>query len=127
MTDRSTALSARRAAEDPARTGRFALEVAWADGRTGRYPWGYLRAICACAHCRGTVLQRVESGTAADDPDGPERQVAALQHIGHYALGVAWKDGHQSILPWDYLRTCDPDERPLADLVTELRKDTRLR
>jgi DUF971 family protein len=126
MGDPFQPLSAKRAAPDPQRAGRFALETAWGDGRVGRYPWGYLRAICPCAQCRTSILQRVEGGADADLPDAPERQVEQLQHVGHYALGVRWKDGHESILPWDYLRRLDPEERSIAERLEYLRTDRRM-
>lgn len=123
--ERYQARGAKRAAPDPARPGRFLLEVTWADALVSRYPWGYLRGICPCANCRGQVISRMEMKTS-DLPDQPETRVAQLQHVGHYALGVIWEDAHQTILPWDYLRELDPDAIPLEQRLAFLRADKRL-
>ncbi|MBL8694654.1 MAG: DUF971 domain-containing protein [Planctomycetes bacterium] len=127
MDPRTTPTTAKRSAPDPARPGRFLLSVTWQDQRVSAFPWGYLKALCPCAICRGMVISEVESGTAADAPDEPARQITGLQHVGHYALGVSWADGHQSIFPWDYLRSTDPTERSIAEIVATLREDPRLR
>ena len=118
-------MGAKRAVADPDRPGRFLVEVTWADGRTGRYPWGYLRAICPCANCRHEVRSRIQADPA-NTTDSDANRAASLQNIGHYALGIAWADGHQSILPWDYLRETDPDEHPLEERLAYLSKDRRL-
>ncbi|HKE01600.1 MAG TPA: DUF971 domain-containing protein [Planctomycetota bacterium] len=109
MDSAPTPLSAKRAAPDARRPGRFALETRWSDARICIYPWGYLRDLCPCAQCRPELVARVQEGKGADAPDGPARQVVQLQHVGNYALGVRWADGHESILPWDYLRSLDPE------------------
>lgn len=123
--NRHEATGAKRAATDPARTGRFALEVTWRDGRVSRYPWGYVRAICPCANCRTGIHERVRSD-AAGAPDAPATRIVNLQHVGHYALGISFEDAHQAILPWDYLREMDPDEKTLDARLEYLKTDKRL-
>src|SRR5262245_43520557 len=121
MTDDPTPLAAKRAAPDPSRPGRFALEVRWSDGKVSRFPWGYLRDLCPCAQCRPELVEKVQKDAGADAADAPPRQVAQLQHVGNYALGVRWVDGHESILPWDYLRRLDP-ELPVDARVATVRE-----
>lgn len=122
---RHQALGAKRAVSDPERAGRYRLEIAWADGHTGRYPWGYLRALCPCAQCRGEVSARL-AAAPADAADAPVNRAASLQNVGHYALGVVWEDGHQSILPWDFLRELDPQEKSLEERLAFVRADRRM-
>ena len=121
---RYQAVRVKRAVTDPARPGRYRMEVDWADGAHSDYPWGYLRAICPCANCRLQVIARVSSDPA-DATDGDVTQVATIQNIGHYALGVVFKDAHSAILPWDYVRELDP-ARSLDDRLAFLRLDKRL-
>ena len=116
-----TPLSAKRAAPDPRRAGRFGLEIRWSDGRASFFPWGYLRDLCPCAQCRPELVDKVARGDGADAKDAPARQVAQLQHVGHYALGVRWNDGHESILPWDWLARLDP-ESPLEERLAAARE-----
>lgn len=57
-----------------------------------------LRAACRCAHCRraqidGVFPQRFEAVT-----------VDHVAPIGHYAINIAFSDGHaRGIFPWSYL------------------------
>ncbi len=91
-----------------------ALEIAWNDGRTCRYPLGQLREACPCVECRGghQFMGREH------EPDNllrltPKRSyaVSALDLIGSYALQPTWDDGHHTgIYTWDYLRRLCPDE-----------------
>jgi DUF971 family protein len=118
------AVSVKRSVPDAERPGRFQLVVAWRDGRLSHYPWGYLRAICPCAACRGQVIQRVRTD-AANATDCEATRVAQLQHVGHYALGTIWEDAHQAIFPWDYLRAADPAE-PLEARIEYFKNDRRL-
>jgi DUF971 family protein len=120
---RQQAVRVKRAVSDPERPGRFRMEVSWADGSESTYPWSYLRALCPCATCRASVVTRVSGGGEA--ADGPETHVKALSNVGHYALGVAFEDGHSAILPWDYVRELDP-ARPLEERLAFLRLDKRL-
>ena len=119
------ATNVKRAVGDPARPGRYEMLVTWDDGRESHYAWGYLRALCPCANCRHQVIARVQANPA-DVNDTAQTQVHSLQHVGHYALGVAWNDGHQSIFPWDYLHSMDPGAATLEERVETLKQDKRL-
>lgn len=117
-------LRVKRAGDDPAHPGRFRVCVTWSDGSESRYPWAYLRAICPCAECRGQISTRVEANLDPG-PDAPATRVASLSNVGRYALGLAFEDGHQAILPWETLRALDP-ARPLDARLEYLRSDPRL-
>jgi DUF971 family protein len=84
-----------------------ALEIRWADGHQSRFPLPLLRSHCPCATCR------------ADQEKGPLRvlrgavpgRLEALEvaPVGHYALRVAWNDGHQTgIYSFSLLRDLCP-------------------
>jgi len=94
---------------DVARAERM-FEVTWSDGRKTRISFDDLRSMCDCALCRD---EREKREAQADAPrmlrvlgSAIRFDIAAVNHVGRYALGVAWKDGHQSIYTYDYLFNC---------------------
>jgi hypothetical protein len=46
-------------------------------------------------------------------------EVESLSHVGRYALGVLWKDQHDSIYPFDALASQCPCEECKARRKTE--------
>ena len=103
-------------------TPERALAVRWDDGHTTVIPAATLRDFCPCATCRQARLER-EAKQAAG---GRRRslnvlgattryEVAGLEHVGHYALGVSWKDDHRSIYAYDYLSAICPCEECSAE------------
>ena len=85
--------------------GRTSLGIRWADGHESVYPLPLLRRLCRCAACRAVEPPAVRT-TGPFRVLGPEpsAEPARLEPVGRYALGVAWKDGHNSILAFDSLR-----------------------
>jgi DUF971 family protein len=75
-----------------------ALVVRW-DDATATLPAATLRACCRCAPCQAARLrgQPAAEGSAVDLVDA--------QAVGHYALQLAFSDGHErGIYPWTFLR-----------------------
>jgi DUF971 family protein len=65
------------------------LVVTWDDGHVSTYPLDYLRSWCPCAGCQG------HSATARYlELSGQE--LALVEGVGNYALGLSWKDGHNT-------------------------------
>jgi DUF971 family protein len=92
-----------------------ALAVRWDDGHETVIPVNALREFCPCATCRQTRRER-----AAEKAEGKRRrslnvlgaatrfEITGLEHVGHYALGVNWKDDHRSIFAYEYLSEICP-------------------
>jgi DUF971 family protein len=96
-------------------TPERALAVRWDDGHETVVPINALRDFCPCATCRQARKER-----AAEKAAGAKRrtlnvlgvatryEIAGLEHVGNYALGVSWKDDHRSIFAYDYLSEICP-------------------
>jgi len=87
------------------------LRIDWRSGGTSIYPLDSLREACPCAVCRGGH----DRMGPEFDPDFIELRpvrsfrVDSLNLVGHYALSIAWSDGHSSgIYTWDYLYRINP-------------------
>lgn len=81
------------------------LSIKWSDGGDSKIPLRVLRDNCPCASCQGeTVL--LKTYKPMQQPEFPGKYVLkSAQQVGHYALQVAWGDGHQTgIYTWDTLR-----------------------
>lgn len=87
------------------------LEIVWADGHRSVYPLAGLRHVCPCAECRGgheAMSQPVPRAALHERPDKTWELRSAFL-VGHYALGIAWADGHDSgIYTWTFLRSLCP-------------------
>ncbi|HZS48475.1 MAG TPA: DUF971 domain-containing protein [Blastocatellia bacterium] len=82
------------------------LEIIWDDGHVSLYPLGKLRAICQCATCTDKHHQTEKPAKSLSLPIlglANRNEVESLSHVGRYALGVLWKDEHDSIYPFDAL------------------------
>lgn len=97
------------------------LEIVWADGYRSVYPLAGLRNVCPCAECRGgheAMSQPVERSALHERPE-KTWQLSNAFLVGHYALGIAWADGHDSgIYTWTFLRAlcpCDACDAARAD------------
>lgn len=88
-----------------------ALEIIWQDGHRSLYPLAGLRAACPCAECRGgheAMSQPLPRSILHTQPAGSAELNDAFL-VGHYALGMAWSDGHDSgIYTWTLLRSLCP-------------------
>ena len=75
------------------------LEIAFADGRTFRLPYEFLRVYSPSAEVRG-------HGPGQETLQVGKREVAiaSVEPVGHYAIQPTFSDGHASgIYSWDYL------------------------
>lgn len=100
--------------------GGGTMEIVWEDGRAATFNLMKLRRICPCATCAGERGENPHPGlleARAPDEPAPKKkslglpilgnvnkfQIKAMNHVGNYALGVTWEDGHQSIFAWAFL------------------------
>ena len=75
------------------------LEIAFADGRTFRLPYEFLRVYSPSAEVRG-------HGPGQETLQTGKRNVTItnVEPVGHYALRTKNSDGHEKrIYSWDYL------------------------
>ena len=82
------------------------VQIKWADGHTGRYPFRMLRQACPCALCVDEW-----SGERRTNPNRVLMSVRPLdiRRVGRYGLQFNWSDMHGSgIYTFDYLRSLDP-------------------
>ena len=86
-----------------------AVRVQWPDGRETRVPHVELRALCGCAQC---VNEYTGERLLNPDTIPPEIAPENVQHLGNYAMAVAWNDGHgPSIYPWKELEALKSGEK----------------
>jgi DUF971 family protein len=81
-----------------------AVVVEWADGAVLPIPFAQLRRGCPCALCQGEMGR---PGRFEVDPElrTGEDELADLQPVGHYAIGLQWADGHNTgIYTFEHLR-----------------------
>ncbi len=85
------------------------LDVDWDDGHHSEFGLDHLRSLCPCATCRQTKPSTPPRRRTLNVL-GPAAmfEVGALEHIGSYALGISWADGHRSILSFSYLSESCP-------------------
>lgn len=86
------------------------LEITWDDQHRSAIAVDVLRDFCPCATCRKARIDRAE---ALAEPAkrrslnvlgvNTRYDVAGLEHVGRYGLGVNWEDGHRSIYTFEYL------------------------
>ena len=75
------------------------MEIAFADGKTFRFPYEFLRVHSPSAEVRGhgpgqEVLQAGKRGV----------EIRALEPVGSYAVQPSFSDGHSTgIYSWEYL------------------------
>jgi DUF971 family protein len=75
------------------------LEIGYADGRTFRLPYEFLRVHSPSAEVRG-------HGPGQETLQVGKRDVgiASVETVGHYAIRPKFSDGHDTgIYTWDYL------------------------
>src|SRR5260370_19186703 len=91
---------------DVSRANRI-FEITWSDGHKTTTAFDDLRMMCDCALCRD---EREKRDAQAAAPrmlrvlgSVIRAEIASVNHVGRYALGVAWKDGHQSIYTYAFL------------------------
>jgi DUF971 family protein len=97
--------------EDRVRAQRFdydeparALVVEWADAAVQRIPFGALRKACPCAVCKGEMGRPGRFDVRPQLEPG-EDDLADINLVGLYGLGVRWGNGHDTgIYTFEYLR-----------------------
>jgi len=75
------------------------LEITYADGRTFRLPYEFLRVYSPSAEVRG-------HGPGQETLQVGKREVgiSTVESVGHYAIRPTFSDGHDSgIYSWEYL------------------------
>ena len=75
------------------------LEITYADGRTFRLPYEFLRVYSPSAEVRG-------HGPGQETLQVGKREVgiSTVESVGHYAIRPTFTDGHDSgIYSWEYL------------------------
>jgi DUF971 family protein len=78
--------------------GAAALTLRWRDEEV-TLAAGTLRNACQCAECRAGFIR---GGVRADHG---QVLLTDAQPVGHYALQLAFSDGHdRGIFPWELLR-----------------------
>jgi ATP-binding protein involved in chromosome partitioning len=98
--------AARSTPAEITRAGEHDLRVLWRDGHESIYEARALRLACRCANCVEEM-----SGRPLLDPDAVPADVHPLKLdlLGHYAIQIAWSDGHSTgIYTFEHLRElCD--------------------
>jgi len=91
------------------------IKIDWKDLHRSDYPLGYLRDECPCATCtgaHGTTPEKTNYSKQAAEPFPmfkPTLKMLNIEPVGHYAIRIAWSDGHGSgIYSFDHLRKICP-------------------
>ena len=91
------------------------IKIDWKDSHRSDYPLGYLRDECPCATCtgaHGTVPEKTNYSNPKPEPFPmfkPALKMLNIEPVGHYAIRIAWSDGHGSgIYSFDHLRKICP-------------------
>ena len=88
------------------------LRIQWADGAETAIPLAALRGACPCATCRALREERQRNPlTVLPAPQNIADMTTVVQAelVGHYALRVHWKDGHDTgIFDFALLRSLAP-------------------
>lgn len=91
------------------------LSIEWKDGQTHSVSLAELRKVCPCATCkeeRSSKRGLTSSPLAIIDSSAEEQStIEQIWQVGNYALGIRWKDGHDSgIYTYTYLRELNSAE-----------------
>jgi DUF971 family protein len=79
------------------------LEIDWDDGTKDSIKLSNLRLNCPCALCASDRENRSDKYFPIFRND--ELTITNLNKIGNYAIGVSWKDGHNTgIYEFNYLK-----------------------
>lgn len=98
--------------------------VTWDNGHVSSFKFDDLRLLCDCALCRSerekAEKKKLEPGSSRMLPvlgAVTRAEIASVENVGRYAIGVGWRDGHNSIYTYQFLFdscTCDECERSKA-------------
>jgi len=79
-----------------------ALFIFWSDGEENSVKLTNLRYFCPCALCVDDKNKKGEGFIPLYTND--ETAVSEIKTIGNYAIGITWKDGHNTgIYNFEYL------------------------
>lgn len=85
------------------------LRIRWSDGSETNWPLPELRKMCPCASCRHEREAASENPLRIIPSRNDESAMVMVENaelVGHYALRIAWKDGHDTgIYDYNLLRT----------------------
>jgi DUF971 family protein len=85
------------------------LEIAFADGRTFKLPYEFLRVYSPSAEVRGHGHGQETLQTGKRDVT-----IRDVEAVGHYAIRPVFSDGHDTgIFSWDYLYELGDDQEAL--------------
>jgi DUF971 family protein len=87
------------------------FEVRWDGDHLSRLKLDDLRFLCECATCKEDKEKRKAAPKSRELPilgTANRAEIATVNHVGRYAFGVGWQDGHQSIYTYHYLFECCP-------------------
>jgi DUF971 family protein len=90
------------------------LKIDWKDQHHSEYSLAYLRDECPCATCTGAHGTEPQKTNYAADTSPfqmykPVLKMLNVEEVGHYAIRIAWSDGHGSgIYSFDHLRKICP-------------------
>ncbi len=85
------------------------LKITWEDNTISDIPLVQLRQSCKCAYCVDEITNKplLKPETIPQDIS-----IEEINYLGHYAVSIAWSDGHtSSIYPWDYLKALFPPRK----------------
>lgn len=83
---------------------RHGLRVRWADGHFSEYSLVELRRACPCATCREAREERSRNPLRVIQAPADAAAVVTVESaelVGHYAIRLRWKDGHDTGI-YDY-------------------------
>ena len=70
------------------------LNIVWNDDSFTEIKLSKLRKECPCATC---ISEKEKNGSKYIPLfTGDEINVAKIEMVGHYAVGITWKDGHST-------------------------------
>lgn len=75
------------------------LRIRWVDGHESVIPLIELRRKCPCATCKAAREERERNPLAILNVRSSESDfatAASAELVGHYALRIRWKDGHDT-------------------------------
>lgn len=94
--------------------GARVLEIVWSDGERSALSHRVLRGFCPCAHCQGH--QGPVQWVDVDRLSANALDLADIFEVGHYAIGLAWGDGHRTgIYRFPFLRDLAEATRDVDD------------
>lgn len=79
------------------------LLILWDDGTSSKINLNFLRRYCPCANCSEQRENQSKNYIPLFFAD--QIKVKNINEVGSYAIGITWKDGHNSgIYEYPYLK-----------------------